>query len=281
MVDVSLTAAFPLRLSQGQLNLLTTCPRKYQYLVLEQRGIPDPLEQQERFAAGSRFHLLMQQWELGLAIAPLLAADPQLQQWFNQFIQAAGEILSLDDATQPVIRQSEQERTLEFQGYLLTVVYDLLLTNSQQARIIDWKTYPRPQNPHWLMQNWQSRLYPFVLAESGEYTPEQISMVYWFFQTNSQSAENQPQCLPLPYTTRQHGQTRQDLSRLLATLSIWLANYSTSTHGKPTDFPKLPPDSPVCQTCQFASTCHTSCHTYAPSGSPVLTDLSRIEEVPL
>jgi hypothetical protein len=68
-----------LRLSQGQLNLLETCPRKFQHIYLEQLGSPTTPEQQAHQAWGSRFHLLMQQRELGLPIEALMAADDQMQ----------------------------------------------------------------------------------------------------------------------------------------------------------------------------------------------------------
>ncbi|MEL6502777.1 MAG: PD-(D/E)XK nuclease family protein, partial [Cyanobacteria bacterium J06623_1] len=57
-----------LRLSQGQLNLLETCPRKFQNTYLEQLRPPANPEYEEKQLLGSRFHLLMQQREMGLKI---------------------------------------------------------------------------------------------------------------------------------------------------------------------------------------------------------------------
>lgn len=169
-------SAFPLRLSQGHLNLLSTCPRKFQHLFLEQLSSPNPPEQQEKQNQGVRFHLLLQQWQLGLRVEPLVQEDPQLQGWFDAFMADASNILEFNPVHDKTLRQSEHERTLESQGYLLTVRYDLLISNAQQAKILDWKTYPRPQNSRWLQQNWQTRLYPFVLAETSPYDPEQLAM---------------------------------------------------------------------------------------------------------
>lgn len=122
--------------------MLATCPRKFQHLYLEQLAAPPDAEQQERLSQGSQFHLLMQQWQLGLPIEPLLHTDKALQHWFQAFQSAAPEILSLADETEPPLSQSEHTRTLEFAGYLLTVVYDLLLLGDRSAKILDWKTIP-------------------------------------------------------------------------------------------------------------------------------------------
>ncbi|MEY3333388.1 MAG: hypothetical protein RLZZ176_1688 [Cyanobacteriota bacterium] len=60
-----------LRLSQGHLNLLATCPRKFQHSYLEQLNTPPDPKHEKYQILGSRFHLLMQQREMGLAIAKL------------------------------------------------------------------------------------------------------------------------------------------------------------------------------------------------------------------
>ncbi|MHC5832750.1 MAG: PD-(D/E)XK nuclease family protein, partial [Nostoc sp.] len=83
-----------LRLSQGQLNLLEACPRKFQHTYLEQLNSPSNPEQEERQTLGSRFHLLMQQQEMGLPIHSFLEADAQLQSWMLAFADAAPEILT-------------------------------------------------------------------------------------------------------------------------------------------------------------------------------------------
>lgn len=238
----------PLRLSQSQLNRLATCPRKFQHTDLEQLAAPSEPDQQERQTQGTRFHSLMQQWLLGLPVEPLIQEDTQLQAWFSAFMAVAPKILSLAD-DRPLWGQSEHARTLAFDDYLLTVVYDLLLANGQQAQILDWKTYPRPQNPRWLLQNWQTRLYPFVLAETSDYDPDRIVMTYWFFESrNEQTPEAQR--FNVAYDRIQHEQTRKDLTHLLAQLTGWLERYQ---NGEP--FPQVPLESKACDRCSFAIRC--------------------------
>jgi hypothetical protein len=282
-----------LRLSQGHLNLLSTCPRKFQHVVLEQLSSPNPPEAQEKLHQGSRFHLLLQQWQLNLPVESLVQEDPQLNGWFQGFLQAAPEILALHTdrlaEEQNLLCQTEHQRTLEFQGYLLTVVYDLLMANPGQARILDWKTYPRPANMQWLKQNWQTRLYPFVLAETSAYAPEQISMVYWFFQ--SQRHDRSPQSLTLQYDRTQHEQTRHDLTQILNQLTVWLERYHTGA--------SLPQVSSVqaCEECSFVVRCDRMPHKpddSTPVSHPLAADsplepslpltlptLADIQEIPL
>ena len=209
-----------IRLSQGHLNLLTTCPPKFQQIYLEQlHSLPNP-EQQEKQTWGTRFHLLMQQRELGLPLEPLLAEEPELNRSLAALIQAAPEILR--SANQD-IREAEHSRTLSFNNYLLTVIYDLLIVNQESAKILDWKTYLQPPNKKKLANNWQTRLYMYVLAETSDYLPQEISFTYWFVKL-----PHQPQSLTFTYSSQQHQQTKQDLAELIARLDRWLNDYRSS-----------------------------------------------------
>ncbi|HEY9873973.1 MAG TPA: PD-(D/E)XK nuclease family protein [Candidatus Obscuribacterales bacterium] len=258
-----------LRLSQGQLNLLESCPRKFKHIYFDQLGSPTSPEQQDRQIWGSRFHLIMQQRELGLPVESLVQEDAQLQRWVTSLVSAAPEILTPDPET---FRQSEHCRTLNVEGYLLTVIYDLLVADAQQAQILDWKTYPQPKHRGWLEKDWQTRLYLYVLAETSEYLPEQISMTYWFVQS-----QPQPQSLKFIYNTSRHEQTRRDLTRLLAQLSYWLQRYKDTGE----DFPQVSAASSRCPDCNFAVRCERSPETVASGTKELLPNLADIQEVSL
>lgn len=268
----------PIRLSQAQLNLLETCPRKFQQVCLDQLGTPIAPDQQNQMNWGSQFHLLMQQRELGLPPLADSTPDQLLQNCVDALIQAAPELFQ----QQAVFRQSEHRRTLEFQGYLLTVVYDLLILNPQQAQILDWKTYPRPQNQRWLAESWQTRLYPFVLAETSDYSPEDISITYWFVQATqsiSETSENpgtrlQPQSLTFNYSMAQHQAIRSRLVALLGQLTEWLEDYQA---GKP--FPQVDTTANQCEFCAFDIRCQR--HQPKPTVSEELPALAEIQEVVL
>lgn len=264
------------RLSQGHLNLLETCPRKFQHTFLEQLAAPTTPEQQERMAWGKRFHLLMQQRELGLPLKSLLGSDGELQRCFETLIAGAPEVFTKSVTGR--FRESEHCRTLKIGSYLLTVVYDLLILDDLDAQILDWKTYQSPQNPARLGKNWQTRLYPFVLAETSGYLPMQISMTYWFVQSQaSASAAAEPQSLKFAYSEAQHQYTKAVLSNLLRQLTDWLQDYQA---GIP--FPQVPETAPLCKFCQFAVRCQrTKGLESAQDAHHHLLSLAEIPEVSL
>jgi len=242
-----------LRLSQGQLNLLQRCPRQFQHTYLEQLHAPQNPENEEKLLQGSRFHLLMQQREMGLKIGKFLEIDDdndkdenklQLQSWMKAFAKAAPDILTptVDGET---FRESEHYRTLQVQNYLLTAIYDLLIADKQQAVIVDWKTYPKPENKRKLQYNWQTRLYMYILAATSDYPPENISMTYWFVQS-----ENKPHIIKFNYNSLQHEQTEKKLHQHLKKLTKWLQAYQQGEQ-----FAQVSEGSKICQKCQYAYRC--------------------------
>jgi hypothetical protein len=256
-------------ISQGQLNLLETCPRKFQHVYFDQLGTPISPEQQERLTWGSRFHLLMQQRELGLPVESLVEEDAELQHWVTALVNAASDVLTPDPLT---FRESEHCRTLNFQGYLLTVVYDLLIEDDKSAQILDWKTYLQPKNRQWLAKDWQTRLYLYVLAETSDYLPEQISMTYWFVKS-----QPRPQSLKFTYDAAQHEKTHQDLTRLLTQLDYWLERYCNE--GIP--FPQVPQKKGHCRDCTFAMRCQRMSESSMSNTRDLLPNLADIQEVSL
>ncbi len=229
------------RLSQGHLKVLTECPRKFEHTYLDLLAAPLAPNQRKSMQWGSDFHRLMQQRELGLPIEPFLAADPRLAQTVQDLIAVAPDLFTTDPQ---VTRDSEQVRTLLLQDYLFTAIYDLVLLGTT-VQIIDWKTYSKPRNLEQLAQDWQTRLYLYIMAETSEYQPADISFTYWFVLN-----EPQPQAAKFQYNEKLHQQTHQDLQQLLQQLGDWLCAYQQQQH-----FPQLPIGSESCRNCQFASRC--------------------------
>lgn len=222
-------------LSQGQLNIWTTCPRKFQHYYWDSLGLPADSVQQERLELGAKFHLLMQQRELGLDITALAQSDRNLQQWLLAFANAPPVMIDGD-------RHCEHCRTLSLavhgQEHVLTAIYDLLILGKHSAQILDWKTHQRPLSQLDLAANWQTRLYLYILANTTDYAAEQLSMTYWF--ANSASA------VVVTYDRDKHQQTEQDLSQLLQDMAAAIASQS---------FAQLPLGHPECNKCEFAYRC--------------------------
>jgi hypothetical protein len=265
-----LSTSTQIRLSQGHLNLLAACPRKFQHTYLEQLTIPTDPQHEEYQTLGSRFHLLMQQQEMGLPINSFLQVDAQLQSWMAAFANVAPEILTPTNDNH-AFRDSEHYRTLQIQDYLLTVIYDLLIADNQKAQILDWKTYPQPPNKSYLAKNWQTRLYMYILAETSEYLPEDISMTYWFVQ-----AKDKPKNIQFNYNLQQHQQTEKDLNKLLNNLTQWLGEYQQNLQ-----FPQLPEVKIACESCQYAIRCERQQNNQMEIISNSLPNLENIQEVSL
>jgi hypothetical protein len=276
-----------MRLSQSHLSLLETCPRKFQYVHLDQLMAPVSPEEQSRREWGTQFHLVMQQRELGLSPPSSLPPSPAFQAAADALITQLPHVFHPDQAAN---RFSEHRRILEVssrdgQVFLLSAVYDLLFFEGDRATIFDWKTYQKPRKSTWLAQSWQSRLYPFILVETTELEPNQVAMEYWFIKAGEGGAIA-PESARFPYTADQHKQTGQDLMNLLDTLSQRITQYEQSA-----PMPKIPESLGRCQDCPFNVLCgrYSSRANGSPSQSTeteapnleALLDIENIAEVPL
>jgi PD-(D/E)XK nuclease superfamily len=266
-----------MRLSQAHLKLLSSCPRQFQHIYLDQFAPPTPIDQLARMTAGSQFHLLLQQQDLGLPIAAMLAGDPQLQRWFDQFQQQADAILRLEG--EPILwQQSEQVRTIAWGEHVLTVVYDRVLLGPTQGQILDWKTYPQPRQVKWLQQDWQTKLYLYVFSETSGLSPHNLALTYWFFPADPTA--DGAQSWRIGYSDRQHAAIRAELTALLDRLTAWLAAYEATGES----FPQVAVDAELCASCSFAVRCG---RTRMPDQSALgftddpVTPVAAIAEVPL
>ena len=255
-----------MRLSQGHLSLLEICPRQFQYQFLEQLNLQNQsLDEEERIRSGSEFHQIIQQRSLQLPIEALLAKDPQLAQWFRAFERAMPDFFDLTH-TAPELAESEQVRTLAYLGHSLVVVYDYLVLKPESALILDWKTYRKPNPSSAIAQQWQSKLYPYVLHETSHYQANQIELRYWFFHQDT------AQKLSLPYTDAQHRETDRQLTHLLTQLNHWLTDYTD--HATP--FPQTP-DVKTCHPCAYAVRCD---RTISETEQPEVDRAMDWEEIP-
>ncbi len=242
--DPVLEVGLGMTLSQSSLQALSYCPRKFQYLYLEQLGLPNlpnPTATPETELPqdlGTWFHRLQQQVELGLDIRPLLATNEPLPTWYQAF----------QDNPPPMIdglRDSEHRRQLALGNLTLVGVYDLLILGSGAAQILDWKTYARPQNPRILEKHWQTRLYPYLLAATTDYPPEEITITYWFAL-----APEQNHSLSFPYSSAGFMETQELLTQWQENLAAWFARYQEGQ-----DLPQVEVQAGKCQHCEFASRC--------------------------
>jgi hypothetical protein len=256
-------------LTQGHLKQLETCPRKFQYGYLDHLPVhinPDLRKTQEW---GTRFHQVMQQRELGLSVEPILEADAELAEAVNSMVSAAPDLFAPQNAR---FRQSEHRRTLAFGDFLLTVIYDLLLLAPETAQIIDWKTYLKPQSKKYLERDWQTRLYLYVLAETTDYPPDQLTMSYWFVRAQNPSTEEiKPTQVEIAYSTRKHRQTEKELEKLTTQLAQLMAEDAP--------FPRVNLATGHCERCPYAVRCQRPSGQYPLNLVESLPTIEEIAEV--
>lgn len=235
-----------LSLTQSSLQALAYCPRKFQYVYLDQLALPNfqtkagaNLEVDLPQDLGTWFHRLLQQRELGLDIAPLLHENEPLSSWYEAFQTAPPPMISGQ-------RDSEHRRQMMLGSVTLVGVYDLVIWGKTQAQILDWKTYQHPQTSQFLQRHWQTRLYPYLLAATTDYPPDAIVMTYWF--ALGQEGEHS---VNFRYSHALHTQTQQALEQFVQRLEMWIQAYEQGT-----SLPQVDPLKGRCESCEFAYRCH-------------------------
>ncbi|MDG2992127.1 PD-(D/E)XK nuclease family protein [Candidatus Synechococcus calcipolaris G9] len=229
------------QLSQGHLQTLNGCPRKFQYLYLDHYTLPSLPQQLNRQRLGTDFHRLMHQESLGLDIAPLIAADGDMERWYQTFQTSPPPMISGR-------AESEHCRSVALGAFTLVGIYDRVIFGPTQAQIIDWKTYARPPEKKHLSQHWQTRLYPFLLAATSDYTPENICMTYWFAE-----GSEPPQYFSFAYGVEIHRQICDRLEAQLSRLQTWLDRYEQNPGDHP--LPQIPQEMGRCSYCPFVHRC--------------------------
>jgi hypothetical protein len=114
--------------------------------------------------------------------------DPELLNWWDEFSRST--VLQ----NLPPNRRPEFTLSAPFGSYRLAAKYDLIsIEPGSRAVIVDWKTSTKPVSQAYLANRLQTRIYPFLLAESGHFLnngkpiiPEQIEMIYWFTSSPGQ-----------------------------------------------------------------------------------------------
>lgn len=177
----------PLVLTQGALRDFAACPRRFQLRYLAHLPWPQsPVDAATAvaFNRGQTFHRLLERHFLGIPIDESSLTDDVLRGWWHAFARS-------DLALPQGRRWQEHVLTVPVDGHFLTGRFDLLIVAETQdgvrAHLYDWKTGP-PQPTARLRQDWQTRLYLGMLAESGQALTESarplaadgLMMTYWY-----------------------------------------------------------------------------------------------------
>jgi hypothetical protein len=253
-----------MRLSQAHLNVLTQCPRQFQHIYLDRLVPLQAASQADRLTQGSQFHQILQQEALGLPIAALLASHPPIKKLFDAFQQQRSGLMTLPIG-KLLWQQSEQPQSLVIGEHVLTAIYDWVMVGDQAARIFDWKTYAKPRDTRSIQDNWQTKLYLYILSATSNLDPAQIDMIYCFFGPSTIWTHQ------VAHSATQHQAIHQELALLLDRLSTDLAAYAQAG----SDFPQVEREKGFCEDCAFARRCNRL-------DAPAIADtIDDIAEVPL
>ncbi|MEL7085716.1 MAG: PD-(D/E)XK nuclease family protein [Cyanobacteria bacterium J06597_1] len=204
----------PQRITQSHLRLLDSEPHRFARLYTDGLEPPTVARNSAAIERGKQFHQLLHQQSLGLPIASLVDGDPDLKRYFQAFQTCPPPLLEGN-------RLAEYALALPWGDFQLYGIVDLLVETGEvveaddRAQIVDWKTYWRSRSFEELVNDWQTRLYLFLLTEARGYVPERVSMLYWF-------AEDPQHCIEISYSSKAHRNTRTDLAKLLDALAGWL-----------------------------------------------------------
>ncbi|MBF2057749.1 MAG: PD-(D/E)XK nuclease family protein [Cyanobacterium sp. T60_A2020_053] len=229
-------------LSQSHLNNLEKCPRQFIDAYFKQLTNFHKFDENNSTEWGSLFHRLMQQKKLNLPLTNILNQKQDLQESLSALHTAINDLCEDQD-----IISSEAEVKLQLKWldkYIFTVVYDQLILKPNQAIIFDWKTYLKPTKIDYLVNNWQTKLYLFVLTEIMDYAPENISFIYWFVKL-----PNNPESYQINYDQKSHDKNKLELETLLSKL--------TTLNDESYDYDK----------CLNYRQCHNQCRYYSSSYS--------------
>jgi len=229
--------------SQSSLQEYSDCPRRFQLRYLEKLHWPavetEPvLDNERRQVEGQTFHLLIQQYLLGLPSAQIsqLAGSPNLDLWWQNF-------RSSDFKIKGYAQYPELPLSCPIGEYRLLAKYDLVAINPlQKALIFDWKTYTKRPRDEWMISRWQTRVYRSLLVKAGIHLnddrsidPNLIEMIYWYADFPNEPAR-------FTYNAQQFSRDWSAIEKLVDEIS-------SSTEFSMTD------DENLCRFCQYRSYC--------------------------
>lgn len=204
-------------LSQGDLSLLEICPSQFEKNYFQNIVQPRHLKNQDKTQWGKSFHLLMQQYNLGLNIESLSSEHQALINEVKALIEKTKYIWF---SSEIILREAEYQVNYRIDNYVFTVIYDLLVFYPDKAIIIDWKTYREPQSKEKILNNWQTKLYLYVLAQKFNYSPEQIYFDYWFI-----SSPQKIEKYSIAYSNSFHQRIQEDLKVVLDKFDDLITNF--------------------------------------------------------
>lgn len=159
--------------SQHALSTYSSCQLKFRRRYIDALYWPRPAS--EQLELGQNFHILSQRY----FSTGQYDCDGQLRNWMDL-------LADYRPLTADLIFLPEQELRYKEEGLRLVAKYDLLvLSDSEQVFIYDWKTEERQLTRSYLEKTFQTSTYRFLMVKAGSVywkralKPSDIVMVYW------------------------------------------------------------------------------------------------------
>lgn len=236
--------------SQASLQDYVDCPRRFQLRYVRCLRWPaietEPAVQNERYLRqGTALHRLIRQHLIGIPVKTLsmMATNPELRRWWRNYLERG-------PAELPAQRYPEVMLSASVRGYRLVARYDLIATDAGgNAVIVDWKTNRRRPSRAWLSERLQTRVYPYVLVQTGSVLgngrvirPDHVTMIYWF--ANFPAAPEY-----FAYDSSQYQADERDLVEIVEEVEDKVQQCADGDLLPPTE------DQGLCRFCRYRSLC--------------------------
>jgi CRISPR/Cas system-associated exonuclease Cas4 (RecB family) len=228
------------------------CPRRFQLKYIEKLAWPaleaQPAMETERYMQqGATFHRLIQQYILGVPvdiITSLAEQDTNLSCWWDNFLAFANHLEGFTSSQETTL-YPEISLTTPLLNFRLIGKYDLIAVSDHKIIIYDWKTARNHPRKEWIAVKLQTRVYPYLLAQSGSVINHgkpikvtNIQMVYWYA-----NYPNTP--LTFAYDHRKFQEDQTYLEDLIREISKLEESPATLTQNKNR-----------CRYCRYRSLCN-------------------------
>lgn len=197
-----------LKINAELLEILERDTEKFEHFFLEQQFLY-PLANLRKNRNDQRLQLLLQQLIMGLPINSILESYPTLGCYVNQ-IQPIIDIPAFSKKLN-VVRQCF------IQDILIFADYDLLLINGDQATAISWTTEKSFFETNTLENSWETQLQLYLLAETENLPPQNLSIFYLFI-----SPKDSPSIHQFTYNQEKYNLFKGRLEKTLLSLSSLL-----------------------------------------------------------
>lgn len=239
--------------NQGKLQDYIDCQRRFQLKYLLERSWPaleaQPAEEYERLMIlGQRFHQIIRQYFIGIPERRIteMIQEEKLKIWWNHFLRQIGQSGELNS----IIHEQSQNHpeisiSAPFMNYQMIAKFDLIsITTDEKVIIFDWKTSRNRPKRAWLNKRVQTKLYPYLLVNAGNYlnadtkiNPDHVEMVYWY-------ANHPDRIEKIKYSREQHSSNEDYLIGLINEINQNKdGDYSLTTNKK------------TCRYCVYRSLC--------------------------